>query len=337
MANNIAYRAKVLLRKVSSVGLSPSNWLFELGAWLIRRDVVRFMIPQYEQMLDERSANSRLKKFMPAQQTEEFSFALSVLKDNPEQIKQCLAENGIAIIHQFVSEDTAIAAGLAYQQYLSSAKFKPLFDATSAVHIEESEYLGQIDYAWSNNYQQIAQQSKPVINIRSRDQHADDAGMVDVFGVDRFTELKAMPIQTVMESLTTGRLAELLRSVSGYPQRQTNLYMNHGVGRTRGPHIDNNQAPFKAFIYLTDCRDEKNGPYCYLPKSPADRRWMSFERLKNAVLRLPNTEVSSFPREKMMKIQGAAGTLIVTNQSGIHCGWPQAEDGKRLMLVSSYY
>ena len=45
--------------------------------------------------------------------------------------------------------------------------------------------------------------------------------------------------------------------------KNLNLYINNGVIKTRGFHVDGYEKQLKGFIYLEDCLDLKYGPYIY--------------------------------------------------------------------------
>lgn len=334
MLDLVLYRLKTLIEKLKSVGMSPSDWLVELCGRLIAQRSKTMP----KGMRAKVSANARLVPLLDQNiDISQFTITRHEFEQNPAKLKQIISRYGLCLIEQYFDQSVAHGAAKELKMFFSGDEFNSAFDSFASGSKENDDFLWQVDQSWSADYQVLAHHSKPVISIRSRQKDTDDVGMIDIFGLDKFTKLQKPNISSIYKGLFEGSLSESVSQISGYSRQQTNLYLNEGVLRTRGPHIDNNQNPFKVFLYLTDCVEEKNGPYCYLPRSVTDRRWMTHERLKNALLGLPSTEVSSFPRDNMVKLFAKAGTVVVSNQSGIHCGWPQSSNGTRLMLVSSYY
>ena len=306
--------------RFTSLGLNPANWLFDLVSVYISRQ----------------SANKELEALVLAQQ-DVASFTLPGNADQV-QIETALDQFGVCVLENFINPGVAIEAGLEVESYFDD-HIRQHKDLTSdSTYIEDDDALWQSDYAWSANYLQLAKHVKPVVNIRSHQEGVDDSGMVDIFGVDRLARSANLNrLSAILKTASDSVASKAIKQVIGYPQQQANLYINRSVVQTRGPHIDNNNSPHKLFVYLSDVTSQDNGPYCYLPGSHKRRRWMSFERLKNAVNGYPSTEVSSVDRASLCKLLGAAGTAVITCQSGIHCGWPQQDSGRRLALVVNFY
>jgi hypothetical protein len=243
----------------------------------------------------------------------------------------------VCIIEDFVPRDLAIEAGGLVEKYYDD-EIKRREKILNTIGYEEGEQVWQTDYAWTDSYLKMAGSDRAVVNIRSQKDGVDDSGMVDIFGIEKIaTALGWTELCSLVETIEASHIKKVIQRVARYPQRHWNLYLNRSVVQTRGPHIDNNDSPYKMFVYLSDVVEEGSGPYCYLPKSHVRRKWMSYERLRNAVLNFPSTEVSSVDRNQLTKLMGKAGTAIITCQSGIHCGWPQEKEGRRLALVANFY
>lgn len=282
--------------------------------------------------------NPSLSQLTPSASIAEVTFDVRLESTSSERIKQTLTHHGICVLNHFLPRQSAHKAAQEMQAYFASEQFSAPRESQIKEYGEEEHYIWQTDYAWSDHYLEVANAKKTVINIRARNSQSDDAGMVDIFDIERLTQaVHLSQTQLCLDTMHNAKWSSLLSQHSGYARRQSNLYHNRGVQKTRGPHIDNNSDPYKLFLYLSDVNEEKNGPYCYLPGSANKRHWMTKERLKNAYENRPSTEASSVSRNTMLPIYGSAGTAIITNQSGIHCGWPQHENGERLMLVSNYY
>lgn len=307
-------------KKFASIGFNPINWAMEALTVYVRKNRSKM------------GATS-----IPSHQTSTATITLPANAQNVA-IQSVLTKYGVCILTDFADNQQALNAGDEITQFYTSDKCSKPYHSKIKEHGEEQSYIWQTDYAWSDNYIEVASSPKAVINIRARDSDADDAGMVDIFSVEKLARNESLPkLQQIIDISSSDKVESLMTGISGYAKRQYNLYINHAITRTRGPHIDNNSAPYKLFVYLTDVTEEHQGPYCYLPASHQNRKWMSFERLRNAVMNLPSTEVSSIERADLLKLYGKAGTAIITSQSGIHCGWPQTEQGKRVLLISNYY
>lgn len=105
-----------------------------------------------------------------------------------------------------------------------------------------------------------------------------------------------------------------------------NIYYTHSVVNTRSWHRDGNIIKF--FIYLEDVEIE-NGPYSYIINS-------------SKILLDKNKEISNEKLDLVLKtnsiyqkyiFNGKKGTLICSNQNGVHRGQPQKNNKKRIILV----
>ena len=86
----------------------------------------------------------------------------------------------------------------------------------------------------------------------------------------------------------------------------------------------------KFFIYLTDVLTEDYGPYCYIPgthNETHNRRLL--DNIKPSTWDITDLNTTKFLAKK--------GTLIVSFQHGIHRGWPQSENHRRVMFVGKAY
>jgi len=323
------YKHLKKLKTIRSVGLNPLNWALELTNAGLKKLPLKRKIALRNWRLSPEDTNLSLDKHV---------FDTSMIKTAPDTLKQHLHRYGVCVLTDFVPQSKALSAAQETFEFFNSDTYSPAKRSSIKEHGEENTFIWQTDYSWSDNYLEVASANKPVVNIRARNNQSDDAGMVDIFNIEEFATLNHLTnMQLCLQSMQDESVTDFLSSLSGYKRRQANLYFNDAVTKTRGPHIDNNSDPFKLFLYLTDVDTEDNGPYCYLPGSQKNRSWMSVERLKNTLEQKPSTEVSSVSRNQMLKLLGKAGTAIITNQSGIHCGWPQTQSGKRLLLVSNYY
>lgn len=327
------YSLKKNLKLMFSVGFNPKLWIIELATMFIKQQQKRFSSSNLE--------NPYLLDILTQKKItnlDHLTVSLEQITENPNSVESLLTNYGICIIKDFVPHDSALQAGEEMIAYFNGKDFLKPKNSDTIDYKEEQNYLWQTDSAWTDNYLEAANFNKPLINIRSRQKNVDDAGMIDIFNIQQLAKSeKLKSTHYCIDKMADKKMVTFLTNFTGYSRKQFNLYYNNGVTKTRGPHIDNNSDPFKLFVYLTDVVNDSDGPYCYLPGSSTKRDWMSFERLKNIINRNPGTEVSSLPRESLTKIFGKAGTAIITNQSGVHCGGIQSEDGERVLLVSNYY
>lgn len=167
-----------------------------------------------------------------------------------------------------------------------------------------------------------------VANIRA----GADEGMIDVFNVEKsfheFQKYKDNVLEVGILELVE-ELAEAKMSV-----KNINVYINQGVTRTRGLHVDSygvNQ--FKFFTYLTDVDSLDNGPYCYGLATHKLKGLRETNMFLNKALGRQSTDLTLVPRESVIPILGKAGSSILSNQSGAHGGFPQADAGQVRCLV----
>lgn len=312
------------LRKAKAIwqiGLTPTNWLYELCAAIISK---RSLYASAHKIPNPKGFN-----------VQDFTVPSNA---SSHEISAILKVYGICVINDFIEPKILQTARVELVEDLVNRALSEKKLNSQEKHGETKDFVWQSDYSLCSSYLDMANHPKAYINIRSRDAKTDDAGMIDIFGIDKLIKVRNYQhCARLLDEINSSNALHATSNISGYPQRQSNLYINNAVTNTRGPHIDSNADTYKLFLYLSDVNQLADGPYCYLPKSHKSRSWMSYERLKNAVLGLPSTEVSSLTPESLIPLLGNAGTAIITCQSGIHCGWPQSDKGKRLMLVCNFF
>lgn len=141
-----------------------------------------------------------------------------------------------------------------------------------------------------------------IINFRGINGH--DSNMIDFINPDKV-------IQSFSDLYTDQKITDLIKALSKisnqkFSKLRSHAYINRGVTDTRGYHRDCNipGKQYKIFVYLTDVLSKDSGPYCYK---------------KN------DTEETIF--------LGQTGTLIISDQHGLHRGFPQKKDSERVMAV----
>lgn len=172
----------------------------------------------------------------------------------------------------------------------------------------------------------------PIANVRQ----GTDQGMIDFYNIDNYYPEAARLKQLILER----GLKELLESVAGKSLylKSMNAYVNLGVTETRGFHVDAfGVTQMKAFVYLTDVEQLDDGPYCYVLGSHKDKSLQRVNHFASKSLGLKSTDLVFFDYEKAYPIFGKAGTLIVSDQSGAHRGFPQGLEGARALAVFNFF
>lgn len=184
----------------------------------------------------------------------------------------------------------------------------------------------------STGYSSMALSREPIINLRG----GSDLGMVDVFNPEKLYP----QIEELVDGIRSSSIEDVISKVSGTKMalQNVNLYVNADVQQTRGFHVDSwgvNQ--FKAFVYLTDVNALADGPYTYVLESPNDGELEVLNKQLNLSFRAKSlTDVRLFDPSKVMPVLAEAGSLVVSNQTGAHGGWPQKEGHKRCVLALNF-
>jgi len=157
-----------------------------------------------------------------------------------------------------------------------------------------------------------------------------DYGMFDIFHIDT-------AIDRLREFKHDDEILEIIAEASGreFVPQSTNLYYKNSNLTTRGPHHDTMREKYKSFVYLTDVNEDSDGPYCYIPKSH-DPSVAQIVRTfgKNKLTGKKRTDNVLFDPEKAEKLYASRGTLIISNQSGVHFGQPQSEGYERMLATT---
>lgn len=129
-------------------------------------------------------------------------------------------------------------------------------------------------------------------------------------------------------------------------RREAELRDNTKINFQQGDiyHFDDWRMRFKYFLYLTDV-DENNAPFVYVKRTHKDFYWkrkknFEYERdgMSGAYGHYHPQEIRAL--KKIISFDehictGKAGTLIIADFRGLHCGTP-LKDGRRILLNSTY-
>lgn len=162
---------------------------------------------------------------------------------------------------------------------------------------------------------------------------AYDDGLVDIGDAD-------LEIRDLRPLADDPRPLQLIHAACGIRVRRqnTNVYLNRDVVHPRAFHCDSltgGRVQFKAFYLLTDV-DVDDGPYAYVRGSHRADPRRQLNLVANWVLRRPVTDMRWHARRRVVRFTGDRGTLVLSNQSGFHRGWPQLPGRTRVMAVNNY-
>jgi len=207
--------------------------------------------------------------------------------------KEELDKNGI-LIFQDLFPDNIISR-------IDNDLLKIIDDIDRSRTYDSDQYI-VIDPSQSSQWGFLKCQSNPKPVIKVRGAAAYDQGMLDIFNAQKLLDLK--------DILSNSDLLSIISSINK-KIKNVNCYCNHSVTTTRDYHRDSKGGKqFKAFIYLTDVLDESYGPYSYIK----------------------GTHLETTNEGETIHCIANKGSLIISNQSGIHRGIPQAEGRSRRLL-----
>lgn len=241
-----------------------------------------------------------------------------------EQARSVLRKYGIVVIPNFLAPETAehFAQSLdsTYQQNLA---------AMSGDYKENEHALIQKGAVRVSGYRNLASYPKPIIQVRQ----GQDQGMVDIFNADQLTPELASHVR---EPFQRDSILSLIQSSGSKLEPQNlNCYINHSITSTRGFHVDSYSEQLKGFIYLTDVSSLDDGPYTYVKGSHLNSPYRRANQVLSA--NLPNnTEAPLLNQEAVTPIIASKGALVISDQGGFHRGFPQRENGHRMIAVMNY-
>ena len=241
---------------------------------------------------------------------------------NCDLVRSCLTENGIVIVPEFIDTDIVVSFG----KVISDLRQITNEFLRANIRVDENEHmLLQIGAEKLSGYQELSSYKKTVVQVRE----GQDQGMIDIFNVDiAFPE-----VNILRKAYEDSGLKEILSSpdlLVGF--KNLNFYLNSNVTSTRGFHADSYAPQLKAFVYLTDCLSLDDGPYTYVKGSQKDNPYRRLNR--EMCTNLPNkTEAPLLNRGDILPVLASRGSLVISDQSGFHRGFPQEEGHERVISV----
>lgn len=171
------------------------------------------------------------------------------------------------------------------------------------------------------------------INIRER----ETKGKVDtkVKAIFSFNENS----KKLDEFIESRKLQNLFEKVLGHELILRNCCLQYDEPDTetkRSFHTDNNPPPsFKAFIYLTDVDETKNGPFSVIEGTHRKARYLRLKNINyNLKNNLPTSNMDKYiPSKPETPFCGKKGDLILSTQTLFHRGNPDHSERTRYVLI----
>jgi len=244
-----------------------------------------------------------------------------------------LLKYGVVVIENFLPSAMATKAADEFTRFVEDAK--NALEGKS--YVENEIFLAQADLSVLRSYDELSAYPKAVLNLRTRAYKSPDAGMIDFFGFEkvirRFNYLSTCygliqsdAIRQIIEQQGDNRLQH----------RHLNVYYNQSVVNTRVLHVDTLLNRYKIFLYLTDVKSLAQGPYLYVPGSFRQRKYIKKIVAKNRFYKNISATDMHLDRNFAIPIFGSAGTVLISNQAGVHGGFPQEEGNTRIVMVDNY-
>jgi len=229
-------------------------------------------------------------------------------QESINQYGEKLAIDGYIVIENYFTPKTCDELKLAIDKTIEGGKFI------------ESKNM---------DIKETVSKKEPVLSRRAG---SYDDGMLDLFNID-FIDPK------IGDFMKDPFLKDIITIAAGskFSPMRINAYINRGVTNPRGYHADTYTGSFKTFVYLTDVPDNSFGPYSFIKGShkvsPTKRKT---SKLVNRLRRKPSTEAVFYDKSQATIFTAPKGTLIISNQAGLHSGIPQEKNRERMLITTSY-
>lgn len=233
------------------------------------------------------------------------------------------------------TEGIVIVPGFLNDQQLGSAQravervFGALAVAKDTENFEDDEVLVQSKRPLVKGYSALSSHPKVVVSVRT----GADEGMIDVFNVDRLVGDQRNVLRAPFGG--EGILSLVAEANNRLEAENLNLYVNRSITHTRGFHVDSYIKSLKGFVYLSDVESLDDGPYCFVRRTHVDSIWRKANQ-KISELAVAKTEAPFIDVSMAVPVVAARGSLILSDQAGIHRGIPQKIGAERRVLVMRY-
>ena len=247
-------------------------------------------------------------------------------KDAVQQAVNILDKDGIFIIPNFINEIESDTLCTEIENAVELYKLKlgdkiNFEDETALVQTKpnKNKFKKYDDY---DNY------PKPILNVRE----GADNGMLDIFNIDNLLGNK-LSSGIFSKIRNDSFLNDFLKSLpKNLKMKNINSYVNSGITKTRGFHVDSYKNQIKFFIYLTDVIELNHGPYTYVKGSHKENMYRSINGQLSENLNI-KTETPIVNMNDIYPILAKKGSLVISDQSGFHRGYPQSKNGIRRTLT----
>jgi hypothetical protein len=251
---------------------------------------------------------------------------MSKLPDTIKNLLSLILQDTINLIHHW---DYKEKQGNPQSTELIETGFVKVDHFLSKEHCED---LYQQVIAFSEKYPDTVKlDNGTYIDHRSaKTDNGPDKGMIDIYNIDKSINLKIdyEKIERILKPITSCDI--YLTSV--------HAYINRSVEGTRIYHVDNCQPIiYKAFIYLTDVPDHTFGPYSFIKGTDRFSFKVYYNLIRNLFIKKNiSTDMPLYNKQKEIIGLGNKGSLIISNQNGIHRGYPQEKNKERVAIVVNY-
>jgi hypothetical protein len=223
---------------------------------------------------------------------------------NPENLDaKSLSSDGIVVIESFISEDVAEKMYKQISQLIESLEF----DEAGEVNIKQTKFINR--------------------GIK----FDNDFNMIDIFDINKL-------IPELNQCIDIEFISSVIEQSNGtkFELQNFNVYYNNEV-KPRVLHVDNFTHPqYKAFIYLTDVDSFEDGPYCYVKGSHLCHEKKVKSYINNFLRGNYFSDMREYDYNDTQKNLGKKGTLIISDQNGVHGAYPQAEGRSRMLVMLNF-
>ena len=243
-----------------------------------------------------------------------------------KKIKQILKDKGIVIIKDFIPEVSINKISQDLKNIRDEVSF---FISSDNAFKDDADFFFQKDHVKLAKYSELANYKKAVVSIRG----GQDRGMIDIFNIEK---CKYSLGNLLIPFFNQKIIFEILNSVnSKFKPTNLNLYLNNEITKTRGFHVDSYNTKIKIFLYIEDCLNLEDGPYTYVKESHINSPFTKINQYISSNL-TNYTETPFVSLENIIPVLAKKGTLVISDQSGSHRGFPQALGHKRAVAVMNY-
>ena len=248
------------------------------------------------------------------------TFNEPLINNSFSKLRSILEKEGIVVIPEVLENSVIDEIRPILNKIIEKSKTEKLEEK----NIESSDYIVVGKNSMSKSYFYFSDNPKPIVLVRQ----GQDQGMIDIFNVDKlFANFKSKVRDVFLKDWLINLLQDFDEPIN---PKNLNLYINHSITKTRGFHVDSYYRSIKAFIYLTDVNSLEDGPYCYVKGTHVDTPYKKINKY------VGHKEAPFIDKNDIVPILGRKGTLIISDQSGIHRGIPQKNDAIRELLVMRY-